>query len=213
MVLAFARGAGPLIGVGVGAVMSGASLLWPSATGPIFFYGGVGLIALGTALWTLGRWLGRNPKPAPTGALVERGSVILSHNQTGGQVAHEIHNYGPPRRVISVDVRSRMADVLHAVAPARIGVASTQGDVEAHEFKRQLMEVFGEAGWQVDDMQTFMFFGTKKGLVLTIPSAASVDGLTQVVAKALAQTGSPVAVNRGDMANECGLYVQVWHSP
>lgn len=69
----------------------------------------------------------------------------------------------------------------------------------------------GTVTWQVEDMETFMFFGTKKGLVLTIPVTAKEEGLTQVVVLAL--TGSPVAGSRGDMANECGLYVQVWHAP
>lgn len=146
-------------------------------------------------------------------ARVEGGSIIVSHNQTGGQIAHEIRNYGPPRRRITQEMRSRVAEVLRGTAPSRIGFASTQGDVEAHEFKEQLMQVFREAGWQVDDMQTFMFFGSKKGLVVTIPFAASQEGLPQVVAHALAQTGSPVAGNHGDMANGCGLYVQVWHAP
>lgn len=61
--LAFARRAGSLIGVGVGAVMTGASLLWPAATGPIVFYGGLALIAIGLVLWTLGRWFEARPKP------------------------------------------------------------------------------------------------------------------------------------------------------
>ncbi len=58
-----------------------------------------------------------------------------------------------------------------------------------------------------------MFFGSQKGLVLTIPSGADETGLTEIVARALVQSGSPVAGNRGDMANEHGFYVQVWHAP
>ena len=64
MLSTFARGAGPLIGVGVGAALTGASLLWPQATGPLTFYGGLGLVALGAVLWIVGR-LGPKPKPAP----------------------------------------------------------------------------------------------------------------------------------------------------
>src|SRR5438309_944597 len=50
MVLAFTRGAGPLVGVGIGVVVTGASLLWPTATGPLFFYGGLGLVGAGAHL-------------------------------------------------------------------------------------------------------------------------------------------------------------------
>lgn len=141
------------------------------------------------------------------------GSVIVSHNQVGGQVAHVINNYGPPRRTVTHEMRLRIVDVLNRVEATQIGFASTQGDMEAHEFKIQLMHVFRAAGWTVVDLQTFMFFDPRKGLVLTIPRDASEQGLPQVVALALSQTGSPVAGNRGDMANGCGLYVQVWHAP
>lgn len=195
--------------------MTGASLLWPNQTGPIFFYGGVALIAVGLVLWVLARWLAPTPKPAPTAEPAKGVDVkVEGSNNTVTTAGRDVNiNYGPPRRIISPDIRSRVGNVLSGTTPSRIGFASTQGDVEAHEFKEQLMQVFREAAWQVDDMQTFMFFGTVKGLVLTIPFAASEAGLPQVVVHALAQTGSPVVWNRDDMANECGLYVQVWHAP
>ena len=62
-------------------------------------------------------------------------------------------------------------------------------------------------------MQTFMFFGSKRGLVITIPNNASELGMPQVVATALGFLGEPVSGNRGDMANDCQHYVQVWHAP
>jgi len=106
-----------------------------------------------------------------------------------------------------------MLEVLRPAQPSQIGFASTHGDIEAHEFKKQLIEVFRSAGWQTQDMHTFMFFGEKNGFVLTIPFASSEAGPPQVVARALVQTGNPIAWNRGDMANSCGVYVQVWHAP
>jgi len=140
------------------------------------------------------------------------GDVVISQNQSGGQVAHTINNFGPPKRIIDSNIRNKILSVLSNTKPDKIGFASTQGDVEAHEFKQQLMEVFSSAGWQVQDMRTFMFFGEEKGLVVTIPFNASDQGLPQIVAHALSQTGNPVSGNRGDMANNCGIYVQVWHS-
>jgi len=47
--------AGALITVGIGGAMTGASVLWPDLTGPIFFYGGLAVIVLGIALWMIGR--------------------------------------------------------------------------------------------------------------------------------------------------------------
>jgi hypothetical protein len=62
-------------------------------------------------------------------------------------------------------------------------------------------------------MATFMFFGSRRGFVVTIPFDAPESGVPQLVAEALARTGNPIVGNRGDMANECGVYVQVWHAP
>jgi hypothetical protein len=144
---------------------------------------------------------------------VSGGSVVITYNQVGGQAANVINNYGPSKRLVTPAIQERMIRVLNDAKPGRIAFASTQGDVEAHEYKHQLMNVFRSAGWHVEDMATFMFFGAKKGLVITIPQDASEQGLPQIVANALSQTGSPLTGNRGDMARDCGIYVQVWHAP
>ena len=141
------------------------------------------------------------------------GDVVISQNQSGGQVAHTINNFGPHKRTVDSNMRNKILNVLAQSKPGRIGFASTQGDVEAHEFKQQIMEVFRSADWEVQDMQIFMFFAEAKGFVVTIPFNASEQGLPQIVTHALSQTGNPVSGNRGDMANECGIYVQVWHAP
>lgn len=148
-----------------------------------------------------------------SGANLSGASIVITHNQSGGQAANVINNFAPPKRVITLEVERRMKDVLQGHPPGRIGFASTQGDLEAHEYKNQLLHVFRSAGWTTSDLQTFMFFGAKKGLVVTIPFKGSESGKPQVVARALAETGSPIEGNRGDMANDCGIYVQVWHAP
>jgi hypothetical protein len=106
-----------------------------------------------------------------------------------------------------------MLRILKPIAPACAAFASTQGDPEAHAFKLLLIDVFRDAGWDARDMATFMFFGSHKGVVLTIPFGAAEAGIPQVVAQAIQQTGNPISGNRGDMANDCGVYVQVWHAP
>ena len=148
-----------------------------------------------------------------SGANLSGASIVITHNQSGGQAANIINNFGPQRRVITPEIERRVRAVLAKHPPGRIGFASTQGDVEAHEYKNALMKLFKSAGWITSDMQTFMFFGARKGLVVTIPFKASEAGEPQVIAHALAQTGNPVEGNRGDMANDCGIYVQVWHTP
>jgi len=141
------------------------------------------------------------------------GSVIVTNNQTGGQAAHVINNYGPPNRLLQSNVLESMLQVLQPHAGTSIGFASTQGDSEAHNFKGQLIRIFTQAGWDVRDLQTFMFFGSNRGLVITIPFNVLEGGIPQIVASALSLTGQPIEGNRGDMAKECGVYIQVWHAP
>jgi hypothetical protein len=141
-----------------------------------------------------------------------QGSVIVSEGQTGGQVAHIINNFAPRERVVSSAAREAIVSILRR-EPGRVGVASTQGDMEAHQFKLALMDVFREAGWTVTDMQTFMFFGERKGLVVTIPFGGTESGRPELLRQALDLTGNPVSGNHGDMANDCEIYVQVWHAP
>lgn len=138
------------------------------------------------------------------------GSVIATINQSGGQVAHTINNYGPRARQLSEETRNKVLGVLRRAEPSSVGFASTQGDLEAHQFKSQLMELFTEAGWDVADLSTFMFFGAHLGLTVTIPFKADTRGAPSLVAEALGLTGDLVRTNRGDMANDCGIYVQVW---
>ena len=144
---------------------------------------------------------------------VDGGSLIITNYQSGGQAAHIINNYGTPKRFLPPDVSAKMLKALQPNAGKRIGFASTQGDTEAHDFKVQLIRIFTQAGWVVQDQQTFMFFGSCRGLVITIPFNDTENGILPVVASALALTRQPVSWNRGDMANECGVYVQVWHAP
>ena len=147
---------------------------------------------------------------AAESATVIGGSIISTVNQRGGQVAHQIVNLGRPSRSISASTRNEMLELLRPHGGSSVGVASYSGDVEADGFKRQLMEVFRAAGWQVHDNATFMFFGARRGIVVTIPFGASEDGLPQVVASCMSLAGEAVVGNRGDMANEVGIYVQVW---
>lgn len=144
---------------------------------------------------------------------IDSGSFVITHNQSGGQAAHIINNYGLPRRTISPETRVNMLAFLASYPTGVIGFASTHGDVEAHEYKEQLIALFQEAGWDTRNLHTFMFSGVTKGLVVTIPFKALESGTPQIVIRTLQLTGSPIAANRGDMANECQHYVQVWHAP
>lgn len=138
-------------------------------------------------------------------------SAVVSIGQVGGQTAQTIVNVSKPSRAISEASKSRMREHLAPYAGASIALASFAGDSEAASFKRQLINVFDRAGWTVIDQSTFTFFGDKTGIVLTIPFGADEDAATtQAAARALDETGQLLDGNRGDMANDAGLYVQIW---
>ena len=142
------------------------------------------------------------------------GAAVVSVGQIGGQTAQTIVNVGKQPRVLAATVRVRMQQLLSPYAGTTIGFASFAGDPEASTFKRQLMAVFNDAGWVVIDQSTFMFFGDKAGIVLTIPFGTDEElAHIQAAAAALSETGQLLAGNRGDMAKDAGLYVQVWPTP
>lgn len=60
-------------------------MLWPNQTGPIFTFGGLALIAVGIALWVLGRRLAPSPKPAPTAERTEGVDVKVEGSNTQSQ--------------------------------------------------------------------------------------------------------------------------------
>lgn len=139
------------------------------------------------------------------------GGAVVSIGQTGGQTAQTIVNVGTPTRSIPVDTAEDMVATLAPHADQSIGFASYTGDPEAASYKRALMHVFARAGWEVVDQNGFMFFGDKSGVLLTVGQKADEAApAVQAAARALDLTGQLLGGNRGDMANERGLCVQVW---
>jgi hypothetical protein len=141
-------------------------------------------------------------------------ATVVSFGQVGGQTAHTIVNVGQQAREVSDGVKARMMERLEPLAGTSIAFASFAGDPEAAAYKRKLMQVFSEAGWIVADQSSFMFFGDKAGIVLTIPfDADEATPKIQAAAAAFDETGQLLEGNRGDMADGAGMYVQVWPAP
>lgn len=161
---------------------------------------------------------GQQPDPAKAwliAQVVVAGSGnVVSVGQTGGQTAHTIINEGLQARDISDEAARAMITDLAPHASTSVGFASFAGDPEAAAFKRRLMTVFSRAGWDVHDQATFMFFGDRTGVILTIPFGVDESDEAALAAMtAIDRTGQLTGGNRGDMANEHGLYVQVWPQP
>jgi len=143
-----------------------------------------------------------------------QGPLVISQNQSGGQTAATINNFGPPKRTLAIETRAAMIAALRSAPPAVVGIASTQGDSEASDFKSLLANVFKEAGWTVVDAGWFMFFGDHKGLMLTVAPDAALDHPAAVaLVNALGLIERPVTYNRGVRPDGCEFWIQVWRAP
>jgi hypothetical protein len=145
-------------------------------------------------------------------------SVGTNYGQVAGVnqgLMYQAVHLGPPKRSVAPDARAQMISIL-SEKPSKIAITATQNDAEAHQFRRMLAEIFREAGWEVNDEGWFMFFGATRGLKMVIPPDApgpDDPGPAQTVAQAVIAGGHSLVWNRGQIAEEHGIYLQVWGAP
>ena len=132
----------------------------------------------------------------------------------GGIQAGRDVNIGLPRRGIPPQVRSEMVRLLSPGAGTHIAFSSSHGDPEASDFKSELMAVFSESGWKIDDRHVFMLVPESKGLKVIIGEDVPESGPAGMAVSALTKTGNPIGFRRGGtMARPGGIMVQVWRAP
>lgn len=90
-------------------------------------------------------------------ANVVGGSVISTHNQIGGQVAHLIQNIGTLQRHLTAASAATLRDLLrrHTFKPIRI--VAVNGDGEAFQLAVAIRGAFHDAGWELPDVATRMY--------------------------------------------------------
>jgi hypothetical protein len=125
-----------------------------------------------------GHTAGSEPSDAITNQLLQtiadnatvHGSVIFSHQQMGGQVAHSITNVGPQPRRLSDATAAAMAESLRQLPPIDASVTAVLGDGESYRFAVQLKDILEAAGWIVEGVHQAMFEPIPHGVVLWMPS-------------------------------------------
>jgi hypothetical protein len=120
---------------------------------------------------------------------------------------------GIQRRIVLPDVRSEMVQILRPEAETHIKFSSTQGDPEASAFKSELMSIFSEGGWTVEDRHVFMLVPESKGLKVLVGADVPEAGPARTAVLALRKTENPIGFHRSDMAGQNGILVQVWSAP
>jgi hypothetical protein len=117
------------------------------------------------------------------------GSVILSHQQMGGQVAHSITNVGPQPRRLSDAAAAAMAENLQQLPPICTSVTAVLGDGESYRFAVQLKDILETVGWTVEGVHQALFEPIPHGVVLRMPSR---HPSMQAFGNALVQSGIKV---------------------
>ena len=78
---------------------------------------------------------------------VKNGSIILSSNQSGGQVAHSIVNIGTQRFEITNDSRLSLVNSLRSYTPERFDITTYLFSSDSQRFGSVMVDILNEAGW------------------------------------------------------------------
>ncbi len=97
------------------------------------------------------------------------GSIIISQNQLGGQVAHSITNIGSPDRSLSEEAGRAITEGLLRSAPHTYEIEVNAGDVEAKKLAFQIQEVLDTANWSCRAFATSLFPQPILGLTVSYP--------------------------------------------
>jgi hypothetical protein len=125
-----------------------------------------------------GHTTGTEPSDAITSQLLQtisgtatvHGSVILSNQQMGGQIAHAITNIGPQPRRLSEATAAAIVKRLQQLPPLDVSISAVLGDGESYQIASQLKEILGAAGWSVAGVHQAIFEPVPQGVVLRMPN-------------------------------------------
>ncbi len=122
--------------------------------------------------------------------VVSGGSVIISQNQLGGQVAHSIVNIGPQPRSLTAAALNSIAASMRQQPPERYEIERDSSAPDAAILADQLVQVLDGANWTCIANANSQFPRPMLGLQISYPSYRSgieslVDGLRRcgIVAK------------------------------
>lgn len=98
------------------------------------------------------------------------GSIILTLNQMGGQIAHSIQNVGPqPRRFSQAAADALVADLLKHPAET-IQLSCILGDVEGFQFASALKSTLELGGWRVSGIDQVVYSVPVMGIHIETPA-------------------------------------------
>lgn len=112
------------------------------------------------------------------GNSVRNGSIIISNNQMGGQIAHSITNNGQQPRHITKMAADQLVIALKALPAETVSIHCVFGDVESFDLATNIKSLLEQSGWKVQTLLQHGFNQPVKGLyVQTAVDTAGINSL------------------------------------
>ena len=113
------------------------------------------------------------------------GSIIVSQNQMGGQVAHKIVNVGPKTRSVSEAASLALATAMYRHPPHDYEIATNHNDADGSILAYQFIQLLNTANWKCLGHASSMFPRPIFGMVVSYPVrtpavAIFIDGLANL---------------------------------
>ena len=117
------------------------------------------------------------------------GSVIVSMNQTGGQIAHKITNVGYQPKQIPQDAIPEFLGLMKSVGPIKVHITANMLDTQTHFLANQLTDLLQRAEWDASGESLSMYRGLPKGIVFIVPESMHESLALDILAKFLKAVG------------------------
>lgn len=98
---------------------------------------------------------------------ISGGSFIHTVNQSGGQVAHSITNFGPLKRSLRPDIGKSLSLELSKLPPEHFEIQSVAGDPEARSLAFEICAALQDGGWLCETFASSQFPQPMFGLVVS----------------------------------------------
>lgn len=102
-----------------------------------------------------------------TSSRISNGSIIFTHQQMGGQVAHNIVNIGKQSRQISQASANALVSELRKYPSENFAICSVFGDPEVYDLAQRLEVILKLAGWTCfESSQGFFASPLPRGVII-----------------------------------------------
>lgn len=122
-------------------------------------------------------------------ASLNNGSSIISINQHGGQVAHQITNVGFQPKQIPPEAIPEFIDWMKKVKPIEVKITANLLDPQTHFLANQLVDLLPKAGWKAYKDSLSVWYEMPKGIIFIVPELLRESVALDILSKLLKGLG------------------------